>query len=417
MYLSGIGVHFVKRIIDACLILYVAAPAVLFGQSFNTLVKFDYADGANPKAGMIAGTDGNLYGTTFNGGAQQYGTVFKINPEGALTTVYSFCSLSGCLDGAGPSASLVEAANGDFYGTTAYGGANCADTPFYGCGTIFKITSSGILTTLYDFCSQSQCSDGSASNSQGGLVQAANGDLYGTTDSGGANGTGTVYKITPSGTFTTLYNFCSKPGCADGAAPDSGLIQAADGYLYGTTAGGGAASYGTVFKITPNGLLTTLYSFCSESGCVDGEAPAASLVQGADGDFYGTTQFGGAVCIRNGSGCGTVFKITPRGKLTTLYRFCASGECGGGLGPTAAMIAGTDGNLYGTTSGDRYNAGTVFKITPTGALTTLYKFCSESLCLDGYQPQALVQGASGALYGTTYYGGDRDAGTVFRLLP
>ena len=174
-------------------------------------------------------------------------------PAQTLTTLYSFCSQGGCTDGDYPRAGLVQTTNGDLYGTTAAGGANRLG------GTVFKITPGGTLTTLYSFCSQTNCTDGS--NSFAGLVQAANGDLYGTTGDGGANGYGAVFKITPSGTLTTLYSFCSQTNCTDGAGPEAGLVQAANGDLYGTTYSGGNNYNGTVFKITPTGTLTTLYRF------------------------------------------------------------------------------------------------------------------------------------------------------------
>src|ERR1019366_5319534 len=218
-----------------------------------------------------------------------------------LTTIHRFCSQSGCPDGAGPYAGLVQATNGGLYGTTSGGGTDSA-------GTIFKITPGGTLTTLYSFCPQTNCTDGAAPFA--GLVQAANGDLYGTTSGGGTanGGAGTVFKITPSGTLTTLYSFCSQSGCMGGFFPRAGLVQAANGDLYGTTWFGGTNSQGTVFKITPAGTLTTLYNFCSQTNCTDGDQPFAGLVQAANGDLYGTTYGGGA----NG-GIGTVFKITPGG--------------------------------------------------------------------------------------------------------
>src|ERR1039457_5985715 len=235
-------------------------------------------------------------------------------PAQTLTTLYSLCSQSGCPDGAGPQAGLVQAANGDLYGTSSFGGA-------HGSGTIFKITPGGTLTSLYNFCSQSGCTDGQYPDA--GLVQAANGDLYGTTQGGGAQfGRGTIFKITPGGTLPPLYDFCSQGGtsCPDGAYAAGGLGQAAKGNVDGTTESGGRAyGPGTVCKITPGGTLTTLYRFCSQSGCPDGSDPVAGLVQAANGDFYGTTARGGA------NEHGTIFKITPSGTLTTLYSFCSQG--------------------------------------------------------------------------------------------
>jgi uncharacterized repeat protein (TIGR03803 family) len=288
------------------------------------------------------------------------GTVFKITPGGALTTLYSFCSDSNCTDGAVPFAGLVQATNGEFYGTTQSGGANCF--PEEGCGTVFKITQSGTLTTLYSFCAQGGCIDGS--NPSGGLVQAANGEFYGTTLGGGANGYGTVFKITPSGTLTTLYSFCSQNGCTDGDSAEAGLVEANNGEFYGTTSGGGANGYGTVFKITPSGKLTTLYSFCKKSRCTDGANPEAGLIQATDGDFYGTTYYGGGTNYG-----GTIFKITGSGTLTTLYSFCALSGCTDGEYPLAALVQDTSGVLYGTTyqggsGGACFNGcGTVFSLS------------------------------------------------------
>jgi uncharacterized repeat protein (TIGR03803 family) len=326
-----------------------ATQATLDYSSFITLASFDGTDGSYPDAGLVQATNGDLYGTTLNGGASSVGTVFEITPSGTLTTLYSFCSQGGCMDGEIPEAVLVQATNGDLYGTTHGGGANG------NYGTVFKITPSGALTTLYSFCSQSGCTDGEWPFA--GLVQATNGDLYGTTYAGGANGYGTVFRITPSGTLTTLHSFCSQSGCTDGENPVAGLVQANNGNLYGTTLAGGAYGDGTVFKITLSGTLTTLYNFCSQSGCTDGEEPFAGLVQATNGDLYGTTSAGGAH-----SG-GTVFKITPSGTLTTLYNFCSQSGCKDGAYPVAGLVQATNGDLYGTAGGGAYGLGAVFSLS------------------------------------------------------
>jgi len=312
--------------------------------TLTTLYSFGGKDGGNPDAALVQATNGNFYGTTQVGGTNNQGTVFKIAPGGALTTLYSFCPLSGCPDGL-YSWALIQATDGNFYGTTYEGGANNG-------GTVFKITPGGTLTTLYSFCSQSGCPDGLYP--QAGLVQAANGIFYGTTSVGGANGQGTVFEITSGGALTTLYSFCSQTGCTDGYQPYAELIQAADGNFYGTTSLGGINGHGTVFKITSGGTLTTLYDFCSQNGCPDGDGPLTSLVQATDGDFYGTTSAGGA------SGAyGTVFKITPGGTLTTLHSFDSTdGET------PSALIQDTNGEFYGTTSGGGTNGyGTVFSLS------------------------------------------------------
>jgi uncharacterized repeat protein (TIGR03803 family) len=369
-------------------------------QTFTTLYSFDSTHGQQPYAGLIQGTDGNFYGTTGYGGANSDGTVYKITPGGTLTTLYNFCSQSNCADGDAPSGELVQGTDGNFYGATQGGGAN-------GDGTVFRITPGGTLTTLYTFCSQSNCADGD--NPYGGLIQGTDGNFYGTTLLGGANSYGTVFKITPSGTLTTLHSFDS----TDGDCPNGALIQATYGNFYGTTVFGGAlncatsnySGCGTVFKITPGGTLTTLYTFCSQGTCTDGEWPYAGLAQGTDGNFYGTTFLGGV------NGDGTVFRITPGGTLTTLYNFCSQSNCADGSQPYGGLVQGTDGNFYGTNfaaNGD----GTIFRITASGTLTTLHGFDGT----DGQYPEAaLMQATNGTFYGTTFYGGANALGTVFSL--
>jgi uncharacterized repeat protein (TIGR03803 family) len=331
-------------------------PTGMLTTIYNFCSQSACADGTAPTGGLVQATNLDFYGTTSIGGAGDDGgigggTVFKITPSGTLTTLYSFCSQSNCTDGAEPMAGLVQGTNGDFYGTTSNGGA-------YDNGTVFKITPSGTLTTLYSFCAQSECTDGA--EPLAGLVQATNGDFYGTTKNYGANGGGgTVFKITPSGTLTTLHSFCAESGCADGANPYAALVEAANGDFYGTTYGGGAPSEGgTVFRITPSGTLTTLHRFCAQSACRDGKSPYAGLVQATNGDLYGTTEYGGA------SGDGTVFKITPNGALTTLRSFCAQSGCTDGANADAGLLQGTNGDFYGTTEyGGANGYGTVFSLS------------------------------------------------------
>jgi uncharacterized repeat protein (TIGR03803 family) len=292
----------------------------------------------------VQATNGNFYGTTNEGGANNDGILFKITPRGTLTMLHTFDGT----DGDQPKV-LVQATNGNFYGTTYEGGAN-------NLGTIFKITPSGMLTTLLSF------DNTNGAYPDAGLVQAANGDFYGTAASGGANlYYGTVFKITPSGTLTTIYNFCSLSGCTDGAKPEGELVLATDGNFYGTTYAGGANDFGTVFKITPSGMLTTLHSFDE----TDGDQPTdAGLVQATDGNFYGTTTFGGGQGTCFNGGCGTIFRITPSGTLTTLYSFCSQSNCTDGDEPYAGLIQDTNGKFYGTTvEGGALNFGSVFSLS------------------------------------------------------
>jgi|HubBroStandDraft_1064217.scaffolds.fasta_scaffold01555_15 uncharacterized repeat protein (TIGR03803 family) len=402
----------------------IAVAIAMPAQIVTTLHDFgQYGRGARPDA-LLQAADGNIYGTTSAGGATSCrdgcGTVFKMTPGGLLTTLYRFCSQgtypNACADGYYPEPGLVQAANGDLYGTTAEGGANRTAG-----GTFFKITPAGTLTTLYTFCSEGTvvCEDGDRPQA---VIQAKDGDFYGTTYLGGTHIDGTVFKITPSGKLTTLYSFCSQSNCTDGYGPN-GVIQAKDGDFYGTTTGGGAYNQGTVFRITPSGKLTTLYSFCAQDNCPDGEYPQAGLVESPVGDFYGTTFYGGANRYD-----GTVFKITPSGVLTTLCSFCLEPNCTDGANPAPGLVLAANGELYGTTSGYGANGqgGTIFQLAPGGALRTLYSFCSQGVypaCMDGEGPGGLVQGANGNFYGITVEGGASQAcseftygcGTIFSL--
>jgi uncharacterized repeat protein (TIGR03803 family) len=264
--------------------------------------------------------------------------VFKITPDGTLTTVYSFCSQGGtsCMDGYDPTQGLVEGTDGNFYGVTAFDGA-------YGGGTVYKLTRGGTLTTLHSF-------DGTDGSNPNGVIQATDGNLYGTTNYGGAYDAGTVFKITPGGTLTTLHSF----DITDGETPAAALIEASDGNLYGTTAGGGANDEGTVFKTTPSGTLTTLCDFVRG---MNGYSPAAPVIQATDGKFYGTTQHGGE------NGYGTVFEITPRGALTALYSFCSQTKCADGVQPHAGLAQYTSGVFYGTAYGGAYGDGTIYSLS------------------------------------------------------
>jgi uncharacterized repeat protein (TIGR03803 family) len=399
------------------LLLWATAAVALPAQTFTTLHSFDQTDGANPEAALVQATNGNLYGTTLNGGNGGYrggsGTVFKITPSGVLTTLHSF----NLTEGAYPYAGLVQATNGKLYGTTY-------DSVVRHGGTVFKITLRGKLTTVYNFGQTN--TDGAYPYA--GLVQATNGNLYGTTSVGGTNFNGTVFKITPSGKLTTLYSFCAQFSCFDGKTPYAELVQGIGGKLYGTTyEGGHGPDYGTIFSVTAGGMLTpALHSFDYTHGAF----PSAGLVQGTDGDFYGTTSGDGTNgSCNNENGCGTVFKINPDSRFTTLYNFCSQSGCADGAVPYAGLVQGTDGNFYGTTEygGAGKNnpcsnagCGTVFKITPNGTLTILYTFCLQSGCPDGSTPlAALVQDTNGEFYGTTSTGGniacEYGCGTVFSL--
>ncbi len=382
----------------ALFLLWATTTVALPAQTFKSLKSFDNTDAALPWATLIQGNDGNLYGTTQNGGNTACdlgcGTVFRIASNGELTT-FTFDGTNGSQ----PYAGLVQDPDGAFYGVTTSGGAN-------DLGTVFKFTPNSGLSTLYSFSANTGYAP------LGGLVLASDGNFYGTASSGGPAagqcdpGCGTIFKITPKGKYTTLHNF---NGIPDGGAPLATMVQAPDGKLYGTASAlGNAASYGTVFTITPEGKYTVVHQFNN----TDGAYPFGGLILGKDGNFYGQTDLGGASQY---GAFGTVYKMTPSGKVTTLHSF----EQTDGDNPISNLVQGTDGNFYGTASygGKHPNFGTVFKITSSGKFTTLHNFDST----DGSYPYAgLVQGTNGKFYGATYAGGSSNAcpygcGTVFSL--
>jgi uncharacterized repeat protein (TIGR03803 family) len=363
---------------------------------------------------LIQASDGNLYGTTQNGGSHGSGMLFKVTPTGKFATIFNFCDqVMGCSNTGFPVTPVTQGSDSNFYGTTFDGGPNDD-------GIIYKITPSGSFSTLYTFCSQTDCHDGF--QPEAGLILGSDGNFYGTTVSGGPNptvGGGTLYKITPSGTYTVLHNFCGQGGasCTDGSGPLT-LVQGSDGNLYGVTNSGGAYAYGTIFKLTPAGGFTKLYDFCGPSNpCLSDEQPAPSaLVEGTDGNFYGVTYQDGAY------GYGSVFRITPSGAFTKLYDFCgpSSSTCTDGFGPYA-LTAASDGNFYGATltGGMSENAGTFFQLTTAGSLTQLLTFCSAfnpyDECPDGSSPQASpIQASDGSFYGAAF-GGKFFEGVIYSI--
>ncbi|MEP6664162.1 MAG: choice-of-anchor tandem repeat GloVer-containing protein, partial [Verrucomicrobiota bacterium] len=308
-------------------------------------------DGAFPSSGLVQGTnDGNFYGTTFLGSGPLYrGNVFKITPGGTETSLVEFDGTNGFY----PTGWLVQGNDGNFYGTTG-GGADGCGIFAGGCtgsltnGSVFKVTPGGTLTTLVAF------NEANGKNPAAGLTLHPNGNFYGTTLNGGINGFGTVFQMTPGGTLTSLYSFSG----SDGAFPYAGLTVGTNGNLYGSTTNGGDNSLGTIFQITPTGTLTTLISFNGSNGSI----PKAAPKQGTDGNFYGTTSTGGA------NGLGTVYVLTPNGALTRLYSF--KGEnFGDGKSPEADLLQASDGNFYGTTrAGGNFQGsgenGIIFKLDP-----------------------------------------------------
>ena len=348
------------------------------------------ADGSYPDSGLTAGSDGNFYGTTTYGGANNLGTVYKITPAGAHTVLYSFSGGPG--DGQYPASGLELGNDGAFYATTTAGGA-------FGLGAFIRITLDGTETMLYSFGG-----NGSGAGPQG-LTLLDDGNFYGTTTSGGANNLGTVFKMTAAGVQTVLYSFAAAP---DGQTPLAGLSSDSDGNLYGVTNNGGTDNFGTIFRIAPDGTgYMTLHSFAG--GAADGAYPGVKLRDLPDGTLYGSTGGGGA------NGLGTIFTYDPMsGLASVIYSFAGAPD--DGSNPSCRLRVGNDGNLYGVTFyGGYFDLGTFFRITPAGMLTVLHSFAGGS---DGQSPNSsLLVTSDGDFYGTTITGGPTANGTIYKISP
>lgn len=376
-------------------------------------------DGSTPYGGLVD-LSGTFYGTTSGGGAHAYGTVFKITSADKESVLYSFKGPSS--DGATPGyMNLITDGKGNLYGTTAYGGNGpCKSNGVSeGCGTIFKITTAGKETVLYNF--QYGPKDGAGPN--GTMVIDSAGNLYGTTEGGGnlvsgclnGEGCGTVFEYTTTGKEKVLYTFCpdAAANCPDGAGPSGVLVRDASGNLYGTTAGGGAHLGGTVFKVTPNGKETVLYSFCANADCTDGEGPMGGLALDATTKIlYGTTVAGGTgMCGQESGGGGTLFQISTGDKnFKVLHSF--NSALGDGCNPWGAPVLDTAGNVYGTTLLGDTVSGAVFEFSARGNETVLYSFDYV-----GVGPVDTLIDSNGTLYGTTVAGGADKHGMVFELIP
>jgi uncharacterized repeat protein (TIGR03803 family) len=338
---------------------------------------------------MSQGRDANLYSTISNDGTKNVGTMYKITTAGALTPIYNFCSLTSCVDGGYPFGGVTLGFDGDFYGTTQGGGSHAA-------GTVFKVTPTGTLTTLWNFANGTDDSVPVYTTLQG-----QDSSMYGVSV-GQYNGQyGALFKVSASGVFKTLRDFTY----ANGAYPNL-PTQGTDGNLYGTTQVGGdpTCKCGVVYKATAAGAITVLHAF--KGYPTDGTRPIGVLVQGPDGNFYGTTWRGGT------NNYGSVFKITPTGVYTLLYSFNYSSGYLDAQQPEAGLTLGTNGSFYGVTSaGGTKNGGAIFKITPAGSESVLYSFCSIS-CSNGFNPTTpLVLHTDGKFYGNT--SGNSLGGSVF----
>jgi len=413
-------------VIQVLCLLFVVASAQ--AQTFTILHAFSgKGDGKSPYHSLLRDNTGTMYGTTDGGGSFDYGTVFEMKPDGKDTVLHSFWGA----DGVWPLSSLVRDQAGNFYGTTSNGGTPEGGACFHGCGTVFKLNTTGKLTVLYVF---SGGTDGG--KPEAGLILDNSGNLYGTTTIGGdlncrtdnperrmagkhsytmyeyGSGCGVVFKIDPKGHETVLHAFAGNP---DGWYPTGELIRDKKGNFYGVTWFGGTDDVGTIYKMHTSGKVTILYSF---QGIPGGEYPNGPPVRDAQGNFYGTTTNGGA------QNYGTVFKVDSAGKETTLHSFTGGND---GYAPYVGATRDSAGNLYGVTiwgggSTGCYDlgCGTIFKVDASGIETVLHGFTGGA---DGSEPEgALIMDKSGNLYGTAPGGGDLSCGgggcgVVFKLAP
>ncbi len=420
-----------KATLSVALVL-LACSFVLAQSQYKVLWTFTGAptDGASPRSNLVFDKAGNLYGTTYAGGSAGSGTVFMLSPnqDGSWTNtiIYSFCTKYVnrlCEDGAYPQAGLIFDAQGNLFGTTVNGGAIVCPRASTGCGTVFELSPSsqgGSWTenVLYSFCENivnGGCLDG---NYPLGQLTPASGSLYSTTESGGANGYGTVFELsqgTNGWTETVLYNFCSlgQAGvCPDGAEPQAGVSFDKAGALYGTTELGGTNNVhgtGVVFKLSPgdNGWTETILHSFHQGG--DGAGPLGGVSFDTLGNLYGTFSGGGP------DNAGGVFRIQAKnGKIGSFFFTGANGS-----EPYAGVLVDSKhATLYATTRlGGTTNGGTVFKVTAPQEELVLYNFCSEPNCTDGASPVAsIISDAAGNLYGTAEQGGDNNQGVVFEIV-
>jgi len=337
----------------------------------------------------------------------------SVEPSAAasLTVLHAFCSDDYCTDGSSPQGTLALDSAGNLYGTSEGTNDIYEGYPY---GTVFKITSKGAFVRLHEFCATVDCDDGIYPQSD--LTFDLKGNLYGTTSMGGVREKGTVFKITPAGVLTVLHSFCSnqvEDTCVDGDEPEGSVIVDGSGSVYGLANDGGNNGYGLLYKITAAKAFSGLYPFCGSSDCLDGERPDGRLVADASGNLYGVTYYGGA------NGNGEIFKVSvTTKKLTVLYSFCRLSGCADGANPRGGLVFDKAGNLYGVTTngGGSSDDGVLFKLTPSNGFSIVRRFCTLSYCTDGARPNgALAISATGVIYGTTYYGGNTsNGGVLFR---
>jgi len=409
----------------AAVLVNVPAPdALASGYTLKTLYSFcvqsGCADGQLPSSGVVKDTSGTLFGMAYEGGKDNAGTTFSLTPKGGaykFKLLYSFCSKTNCTDGAGPLGQLIEDTKGNLYGVTGFGGAQTE-------GTIFRLAPGKPWkhNVLYSFCSQTNCTDGSQSYSGLSYQGQAAGEpwdgkspLFGSTSGGGTKGNGTIFEFTPNGSqwdYTVIHNI------QVGSDPNPVLVDQ-NGNLFITSQGGGANNAGNFYTLA-NGTWkeTTIHNFCAEKNCPDGWEPMGTLALDAAGNVYGVTFTGGS------GGNGVLFEHPASGGFAVLYTFCGDGSCG--VGPTSISYGNVSGNLFGGTYyGGANEGGIVFALTPkngTWKESVIADFCPGGNCASGANPDAPVsEDAQGNLFSTAFGGGNvvcnggAGCGTVFEL--
>ena len=359
----------------------------------TTLRGFNGVNGQDPTSTLTLGSDGNFYGTSPYGGANNGGTAFRVAAsDGSLTLLHSFAYST---DGSTPQGKLLLASDGNFYGTTTTGGPNG------GSGTVFRMSPDGTVVTLHTF----QSGDGNGNAPSYGVIQGRDGNLYGGTLGGGdSSGDGTLFRLSLDGVFVLLHTFDFHLTGTGPYDPPSPPVQGSDGNFYGV-ASGGDNNVGSIYKLAPDGTVTTLHSFAR----TDGSTPNGLLVEDGSGIFYGVTENGGSASSSNG----TIFKITSAGQFTSLHSFTGND----GRLPDSGLLLAADGNFYGTTTnGGSSDVGTLFQCTPAGSVTNLYTFKSIYNSPNGDYPSAgLTQAADGSFYGVTESGGTSGDGVAYRF--
>ena len=362
-------------------------------QTVTALASFDGPVAEFP-ASPVQATDGNFYGVA-TGGIHGVGVMYRMTPDGSLSTAHSFCTQKPlCADGKDVLVGPILGSDGNLYGATSYGGSS--DT-----GVIYRMSPDGEFTVIHNICPTNTCPDGTDIS---WLTEGSDGNFYGATADKGSHNDGEVFRVSPSGEFRVLHNFCSLADCADGGLASSPPIEGIDGNFYGVARGGGGLQGGVMYEITSSGTYSVIHNFCDYSDDNCSGAQPLSLVQDVSGNFFGVTTFAGA------HGVGSLFEVTANHQYKVLHSFdLISGT------PLPGLTPGSDGNIYGKAVGSRANGGTIFSVTPSGAYTRVYSLSNDCVVGCGLFWGPLFQGTDGRFYAGTTSGGSNNDGTVFAL--